>query len=85
MNIPPNNDHPKAMSYERFRAKQDRLEWRREMRRRRKDLQIKARKDAARAHRRSLANCPGNLAATLSRQPFVPSAPTLRKKTPTEG
>jgi hypothetical protein len=73
------------MSYERFRAKQDAAEWRHETRKRHKALQLKARKDAARAHRRSLANYAGNLAAALARQPLVPSAPTLRKKTPTEG
>ncbi len=83
MNVPPNTVQPVAQSYERYRAITDSTEWRRENRRRHKQLQRETRKEINRARRRSAVNYAGNMTVARTINAEVPSAPSLRKKTPT--
>lgn len=88
MNIPPNipavpSGRGQAMSaeqYDRLRDSQDRL---RLLRKEHKQRQRTARRETVRRLKRSQANSAGLLTAALAQRAYVPSAPTLRKRTQT--
>jgi hypothetical protein len=84
LNIPPNTDRPTPLTAERYRTLHD-PEWHRENRKRHKQQQRAARRAMLLHQRISAATVTGELSAALAKQRFVPSAPSLRKKTPTEG